>query len=318
MWFAWRPSALLRPRRDLGPFILRITGLKEFDEGGGELRPEEEFWGLSQSVDVEFTGVVGRRGGDGDTECEGVEIEREEVGGVDRPVEDCGDERAVAVEGSLLPWVGDKVPLEEPASSPSRGTWQMVNGDPGIVASRGGSSLVLRRLTPGPGEPGGESGWSRKRSRLDTEDTPKGDVTLPTLSKSKSLPRFPRPAAGTDECLSSLPPRVELRSEPAAFFFDDVAIALVDARCRRLSISFFRFFASSRFSSLSLRRRSCGTQSSHLMMSPGRQSASTRYGSQEQWKKMCWMNTKPEQQESAIFQETSRWGQKRLQRPMNR
>lgn len=147
----------------------------------------------------------------------------------------------------------------------------MVSGDLGMVAWRGGSTLVLRRFTPGPGEPGGESGWSRKRSRLDTEDVPKGDVTWPTLSKSKSLPRFcPRPAAGTDEFLSSLPPRVELRSEPAAFFFDDVAIALVDARCRRLSISFFKFFASSLFSSFSLRRRSCGTQSSHLVMSPWR------------------------------------------------
>ena len=68
---------------------------------------------------------------------------------------------------------------------------------------------------------------------------------------------------GTEECRSSLP-RVELRSEPAAFFLDDVGGPLGAARCRWESMSFLRFCASSLFSSVNLRNRSWFTQSSHL------------------------------------------------------
>lgn len=116
-----------------------------------------------------------------------------------------------------------------------------------------------------PRRPGDDTGdGSSGESWPDTEDALKGDEASPTFSISKSLPRFcPRPVAGTDEFLSSLP-RVELRSEPAAFFFDETVVALGAARWRRWSISFLRFLASSLFSSLSFRRRSCGTQSSHL------------------------------------------------------
>lgn len=92
--------------------------------------------------------------------------------------------------------------------------------------------MLFRSRTLGnPGGPGDDSGdGPNDEALLDTEDALKGDETSPTFSISKSLPRFcPRPVAGTDEFLSSLP-RAELRSEPAAFFFDETVVALGAAR----------------------------------------------------------------------------------------
>lgn len=97
---------------------------------------------------------------------------------------------------------------------------------------------------------------------LSVKDTCRGDVKvklgLPTFSISKSLPRFwPRPVPGTEEFLSSLS-RVELKSEPAAFFLVEAGVALVGAvrwRCA-MSNSRLRSWASCLFSSVSLRRRS--------------------------------------------------------------
>lgn len=83
-----------------------------------------------------------------------------------------------------------------------------------------------------------------------------------TFSISLSRPRFcPRP--GGRDCRSSLP-RLEPRSEPAFLFFMDLA-DFAAVRGFISSISRLRLVASCLFSSVSLRKRSCGTQSSQLV-----------------------------------------------------
>ena len=89
------------------------------------------------------------------------------------------------------------------------------------------------------------------------------EIDEPTFSISLSRPRF-RPRPGGRDCRSSLP-RAELRSEPAVFFFADL-LDLAAVRGFISSISRLRLVASCLFSSVSLRKRSCGTQSSHLVV----------------------------------------------------
>jgi hypothetical protein len=77
-----------------------------------------------------------------------------------------------------------------------------------------------------------------------------------TFSMSLSLPRLvPLPAAGTEECLSSLP-LPEPSSEPCLRLFDVAAGLVVDLGWSCCVSSLRRFAASSLLSSVSLRSRS--------------------------------------------------------------
>lgn len=117
---------------------------------------------------------------------------------------------------------------------------------------------------------------SFKRNHHQPKTTKKTSKKFPlTFSISKSLPRFcplPLPTAGSDECLSSLP-CADPKSDPTTpRFFDAAAAAAAAApdlgtvrwRAASVSLPFFRFLASSLFSSVSLSRRSWATQESHL------------------------------------------------------
>ena len=95
------------------------------------------------------------------------------------------------------------------------------------------------------------------------KDVGKLTLSIPSISRPLFVPLG---ACGTAELLSSLPRVEELRSAPYAFFFTDAGAALPVAARRCASISFFRLDASSLFSSVSLRIRSCGTQSSQLQV----------------------------------------------------
>ena len=91
-----------------------------------------------------------------------------------------------------------------------------------------------------------------------------------TLSiPSISLARFvPRGGCGASELLSSLPLAEDpVNSEPYGRFLCEVVDALPGAARRCASMSFLRLAASSLFSSVNLRSRSCGTQSSQLRRS---------------------------------------------------
>lgn len=93
------------------------------------------------------------------------------------------------------------------------------------------------------------------------KDVGKLTLSIPSISRPLFVPRG---ACGTAELLSSLPRVEELRSAPYAFFFTEEGAGLPVAARLWASISFLRLDASSLFSSVSLRRRSCGTQSSQL------------------------------------------------------
>ena len=121
-----------------------------------------------------------------------------------------------------------------------------------VIKSAGASEAVMRKL---------------QRIRTTNIAAKPKENTVQTLSiPSSSRPLFvPRGPGGTAELRSSLPLAEDpVRSEPYGRFFCEVDAGFPVAARRCASMSFFKLFASSLFSSVSLRRRSCGTQSSQL------------------------------------------------------
>jgi hypothetical protein len=119
-----------------------------------------------------------------------------------------------------------------------------------MVCGRISAVLIAKK------QPRGISKHKKKRE--------KHTLSIPSISRALFVPLGG--GGGATELLSSLP----LAEEPGAsdprprFLVVEANEGLPEAARRCASMSFLRFAASSLFSSVSLRMRSCETQSSHL------------------------------------------------------